>query len=46
VPAIAKKLFISPHTVRHHLKSMDRKLDVPDQNALIERMRSLAGDGG
>jgi PAS domain S-box-containing protein len=42
VPAIASKLFISPHTVRNHLKSMYRKLDVPDQAALIERIRSLS----
>ena len=41
VPAIAKKLFISPHTVRNHLKSMYRKLDVSDQAGLIERIRSL-----
>lgn len=42
VPAIAKKLFISPHTVRNHLKSMYRKLDVSDQAGLIERIRELA----
>jgi PAS domain S-box-containing protein len=42
VPAIARKLFISPHTVRNHLKSMYRKLDVSDQGALIERVRHLA----
>lgn len=41
VPAIAEKLFISPHTVRNHLKSMYRKLEVPDQNGLIEKIRSL-----
>jgi PAS domain S-box-containing protein len=41
VPAIATKLFISPHTVRNHLKSMYRKLDVSDQASLIERIRSL-----
>lgn len=40
VPAIASKLFISPHTVRNHLKSMYRKLDVSDQASLIERIRS------
>jgi PAS domain S-box-containing protein len=41
VPAIASKLFISPHTVRNHLKSMYRKLDVPNQAALIDRIRSF-----
>lgn len=41
VPAIAQKLFISPHTVRNHLKSIYRKLDVSDQNALIERIRGI-----
>jgi PAS domain S-box-containing protein len=41
VAAIASKLFISPHTVRNHLKSMYRKLDVPNQAGLIERIRSL-----
>lgn len=41
VPAIAKQLFISPHTVRNHLKSIFRKLEVSDQAELIERVRSL-----
>lgn len=43
VPAIAKNLFISPHTVRNHLKSMYRKLDVSDQAALIDKIQSLRG---
>jgi len=41
VPAIAKDLFISPHTVRNHLKSMYRKLDVSSQADLIEYVRGL-----
>ena len=41
VSTIASKLFISPHTVRNHLKSMYRKLDVPNQAGLIDRIRSL-----
>jgi PAS domain S-box-containing protein len=42
VPAIAKRLHISPHTVRNHLKSMYRKLDVGSQSELIERVRKLS----
>jgi PAS domain S-box-containing protein len=41
VPAIATKLFISQHTVRNHLKSIYRKLEVPNQAALIDRIRSI-----
>ena len=48
VPAIAEKLFISPNTVRNHLKAIYRKLDVSSQNELIERVRGLEAppDGG
>jgi PAS domain S-box-containing protein len=41
VPAIAKELHISQHTVRNHLKSIYRQLDVSNQSELIERVRSL-----
>lgn len=44
VPAIAKKLHISPHTVRNHLKSLFRKLDVSNQSELIERVQEIAED--
>lgn len=43
-PAIAKALFISPHTVRNHLKSMYRKLGVSNQAALIEYVREIGRD--
>jgi PAS domain S-box-containing protein len=46
VPAIAKRLFISPHTVRNHLKSIYRKLDVGDQAELIERLRAIGSREG
>jgi PAS domain S-box-containing protein len=42
VPTIADRLHISQHTVRNHLKSMYRKLDVGTQADLIERVRALA----
>lgn len=38
VPQIATRLFISQHTVRTHLKSIFRKLDVHSQSELIERL--------
>ena len=41
-PAIAKRLFISPNTVRNHLKAMYRKLGVSSQSELIEHVRGLA----
>ena len=41
VPGIATRLFISQHTVRNHLKSIYRKIDVGSQSELIERVRSL-----
>jgi len=42
VPAIAKDLFISPHTVRNHLKSMYRKFGLSSQAELIEYVRGLS----
>jgi PAS domain S-box-containing protein len=41
VPAIAKQLFISPNTVRNHLKAIYRKVDVSSQSDLVEWVRSL-----
>jgi len=38
VPAIAQKLFISPATVRNHLKSIFAKLGVHSQQELLERV--------
>ncbi len=43
VPSIANQLCISPHTVRNHLKSIYRKLEVSTQTELIERIRGLTG---
>jgi len=42
VSAVAKKLFISPHTVRNHLKAIFRKVGVANQGELIERIRELS----
>jgi PAS domain S-box-containing protein len=41
VPTIAKRLHISPHTVRNHLKAMFRHFHVRNQSELIERVRAL-----
>jgi DNA-binding NarL/FixJ family response regulator len=42
VTQIAKRLCISTHTVRNHLKTLYRKLDVHSQGALIEHARGDA----
>jgi DNA-binding NarL/FixJ family response regulator len=42
VTQIAKRLCISTHTVRNHLKTLYRKLDVHSQAALIEHARGDA----
>jgi DNA-binding CsgD family transcriptional regulator len=42
VPNIASTLCISPHTVRNHLQSIYRKLDVRSQAELIEKLRGPA----
>ncbi|MDH3686779.1 MAG: LuxR C-terminal-related transcriptional regulator [Myxococcales bacterium] len=44
VATIAPQLFISPHTVRNHLKSLFRKMGVGNQAELIAKVRALASD--
>jgi DNA-binding CsgD family transcriptional regulator len=39
VPSIAKALFVSPSTVRNHLHSIYRKLDIHSQQELIHAFR-------
>jgi DNA-binding NarL/FixJ family response regulator len=39
VPTIARSFYLSPHTVRNHLKSIFRKLGVRSQIELLERLR-------
>ena len=41
VASIAEQLFISPNTVRNHLKAIYRKVGVSSQNGLIELVRGL-----
>ena len=42
VPNIAGTLCISPHTVRNHLQSVYRKLEVGSQAELIEKLKGTA----
>lgn len=42
VPSIARRLYISPHTVRNHIKSMLRKLAVSCQADLVETLNGNA----
>jgi PAS domain S-box-containing protein len=42
VPAIAERLFISPSTVRNHLKAIYRKVGVSSQQQLIDRVTLLS----
>jgi DNA-binding NarL/FixJ family response regulator len=42
VPNIAGTLCISPHTVRNHLQSVYRKLEVGSQAELIEKLKGPA----
>ncbi len=38
MPAISRRLSISPHTVRNHIKAMFRKFGVHSQAELVDRL--------
>ena len=42
VATVARRLFISPHTVRNHLKRIFLKLEVGSQAELLEKLKPLA----
>jgi DNA-binding NarL/FixJ family response regulator len=39
--AIAQRLFVSVHTVKHHVQGVLRKLEVPDRRRAAERAAAL-----
>lgn len=41
---IAKKLYISEYTVENHLKSIYRKMGVPNRTAVVHRLLQVQGD--
>jgi len=43
VATVARRLFISPHTVRNHLKRIFLKLEVSSQADLLEKLKPLDG---
>jgi DNA-binding CsgD family transcriptional regulator len=43
VSTIARRLFISQHTVRNHLQSVYRKVEVSSQAELIDKLTGSAG---
>jgi len=44
VATVARRLFISPHTVRNHLKRIFLKLEVGSQAELLEKLKPLNGE--
>jgi len=44
VATVARRLFISPHTVRNHLKRIFLKLEVGSQAELLEKLKPLHGE--